>query len=38
MTELPEGTGAWLMPMKMMDDPAIKKGNEMILEKLHNSA
>lgn len=31
-------TGAWLMPLKMMDDPVIKKGNEIVLEKLHNSA
>lgn len=31
-------TEAWLMPLKMMDDPVIKKGNEMILEKLNNPA
>jgi len=31
-------TGAGLMPLKMMEDLFIKKGNEMTLEKLNNSA
>lgn len=37
--ELPEeNTGAGLMALNMMEDPFIKKGNEMTLEKLNNSA
>lgn len=36
--ELPEGYRGMADALKMMDDPVIKKENEIILEMLNNSA